>query len=79
MARTMEHFPAPRGMSRYDWSSWLDGRVWELIPSEDFAAKVSTFKQMAQTQARKRGGRIRTRLLERDGRQTLVMQFVAEQ
>jgi hypothetical protein len=74
MAKTLQQFPSPT-VSRYPWDEWLDGRVWELVPGEDFTAKVNTFKQMAQTQARRRGGRTHTRMLHRGDQQTLVMQF----
>jgi hypothetical protein len=76
VARTIQQFPTLPGISRYPWTEWLDGQVWELIPGEDFRAKVGTFKQMAQTQARKRGGRVQTRQRSVNGSSpTLVIQF----
>ena len=78
MARTLEKFPQVRGAARYPWDEWLDGRVWELVPGEDFQAKVTTLKANAQIQAKKRSGRVRTRQIRSGDRQMLVLQFVRE-
>lgn len=74
MARRLDEFPAAAG-SRYPWDEWLDGSVWELVPGDDFTAKPATFRSIAQAQAKKRGGRIRTKAVEMDGRDALVIQF----
>jgi hypothetical protein len=75
MARQLEVFPSPRSEARYPWDKWLDGSVWELEAGRDFTSKIPTFRANAQLQARKRGGGVRTRLLD-DGQVThLVMQF----
>jgi len=50
---------SPASVATRGLNGWT-GQVWELIPGEDFRAKVGTFKQMAQTQARKSGGRVQT-------------------
>lgn len=76
MARTLDRFPSMPGRTQHPWSEYLDGRVWELTPGEDFTAKVPTFKASAQAQAKKRGGRVRTRTLREGDRETLVIQFV---
>jgi hypothetical protein len=75
MPRVLDNFPALKGQTRYPWDEWLDGRVWALTVGEDFNAKVNTLKANAQLQAKKRGGRIRTRLLEDGDKQTLVIEF----
>ena len=75
MARQLEAFPQGRGQQRYDWNRLLDGSVWALTPGEDFNGKSSTFRANAKTQARRRGGDVRTRLSELDGHQVLVIQF----
>ena len=75
MAHTLDDFPAPD--SHFAWDEWLDGQVWELRAGEDFdAAMPATFRQAAKRQARARGGHARTRLLEREGREVIVLQFV---
>jgi hypothetical protein len=74
MARRLDTFPAPRG-ARYPWDEWLDGSVWQLVRGEDFAAKATTFRANAQIQAKKRGGRTRSRGIEVDGREAVVIQF----
>lgn len=75
MARQLEVFPSFRSEPRYPWDEWLDGSVWELEVGRDFTSKVPTFRANAQIQARKRGGAIRTRLLEDGHTRRLVVQF----
>jgi hypothetical protein len=75
MARTLDDFPTLD--SQFAWDEWLDGQVWELHAGEDFeAAMPATFRKTAKRQARARGGNVRTRLLEREGREVIVLQFV---
>jgi hypothetical protein len=75
MARRLEAFPAATG-ARYPWDEWLDGSVWELVSSEDFHSKPPTFRANAQTQAKKRGGRVRSKRVEAaNGREAVVLQF----
>jgi len=74
MAKKLEKFP-DRGKARYPWSEWLDGDPWELTKGEDFQCKPSTLRANAQTQAKKRNGRVRTAQATENGRQTVVLQF----
>ena len=74
MARRLDSFPAARG-ARYPWDEWLDGGVWELIHREDFTSKPTTFRANAQLQAKKRGGRARTKGMAVNGRDAVVIQF----
>ena len=52
------------------------GSVWELVRNEDFAAKVTTFRPNAQGQAKKPGGRVRSRAIQSGEREAVVLQFV---
>lgn len=74
MARRLETFPAATG-ARYPWDEWLDGAAWQLVRGDDFHAKTSTLRANAQIQAKKRGGRVRTKAVEQDGREAIVIQF----
>ncbi len=74
MARRLDAFPAPTG-ARYPWEEWLDGGVWELVRGADFTSKPSTFRATVQTQAKKRGGRARSKAVTVDGRDAVVIQF----
>ena len=76
MARTLESFPEVPSQARHAWDKWLDGQVWRLEHGDDFRAKPRTFVANARLQAKRRGGRVRTRLL--DG-EVVVLQFRAEQ
>ena len=80
MARKVESFPELPAQSRYPWDSWLDGDIWELTPGEDFKGKADNFHAVAIAQAKKRGGKLQTRLLrsrQKGQADKLYIQFVA--
>jgi hypothetical protein len=77
MARQLDSFPTPP-TRRYPWEEWLDGHVWELRRGEDFSAKPATVISNARSQAKRRGGIIRTRLGGELGREAIVLQFSRE-
>jgi hypothetical protein len=65
---------------RYPWDTWLDGRPWKLTRAEDYESRASTVVQNARTQAKRRGGNVRTRVLnEGDASEAVVIQFRREQ
>jgi hypothetical protein len=74
MPRKLEQFPAA-ATSRYPWDQLLDGDPWELVYGEDFQSKPMTFISNALTQARRRGGSVRTRIVENGDRSAVVIQF----
>jgi hypothetical protein len=76
MPQVLDTFPARPGHTRHPWSQWLDGRVWQLTPGDDFEAKIATIKQSAKSQALRRGGDVRMSVFKRDGREHLVLQFI---
>jgi hypothetical protein len=63
MARRVDAFPEVPSQSKYPWDEWLDGSVWELAPGDDFQGKPATFRSVAIGQAKKRGGKVKTRLI----------------
>jgi hypothetical protein len=67
MAKRVDNFPELPSQSRYPWDEWLDGSVWELIPGQDFSGKPANFRSVATGQAKKRNGKVKTRLLRADG------------
>lgn len=80
MARRVEEFPEnPSG--RYPWEEWLDGSVWELILGEDILGKPSSFRSAAITQAKRKGGKVRT-VVKRAGvpheKDRMYVQYVNE-
>lgn len=75
MARVIDNFPAATSQSRYPWDEWLDGRVWELVAAEDFSSKPETIRQNAAVQAQRRGGNVKTRMVEDGERQIVVLQM----
>jgi hypothetical protein len=79
MARKVEAFPKAPDSSRYPWEEWLDGDVWELAQGEDFKGKSNAFRSNARSRAKKRGGKIRARILKEDGGvEKLYIQFYNE-
>jgi hypothetical protein len=74
MPRKLERFPAA-ATSRYPWDQLLDGDPWELVVGEDFMSKPTTFIANARSQAKRRGGTLRTRFLENGDRAAVVIQF----
>ena len=74
MPRKLERFPAAAA-SRYPWDELLDGDPWELVADEDFVAKPTTLIANARAQAKRRGGTVRTRLLQNGDRASIVIQF----
>lgn len=74
MPRKLEQFPSA-AISRYPWDQLLDGDPWELVHGEDFTSKPTTVIANARTQARRRGGNVRTRLIENGHHTSVVIQF----
>ncbi len=74
MPRKLERFPAA-ATSRYPWDELLDGDAWELVSGEDFVSKPATLVTNARAQAKRRGGNVRTRLLQNGDRASVVIQF----
>ena len=75
MPRKLERFPAATGAVRYPWDELLDGDPWELVSGVDFTAKPTTLIANARVQAKRRGGNVRTRLLQNGERASVVLQF----
>ena len=62
MARKLDRFPSAAA-ARYPRDEFLDGDIWELVPGVDFKSRPSTFIANARSQAKRRGGTLRTRTL----------------
>lgn len=75
MARKLESFPTVASQARYPWDEWLNGDIVQLFAGEDYSAKTRTIVSTARTQAKRRGGNVRTRLLTEDDRESVVLQF----
>jgi hypothetical protein len=74
MPLKLDTFPAAPSQSRYDWETLLNGDIWKLSRGTDFGGKTVTFVANAREQAKRRGGRIRTRMLGDE----VVIQFRRE-
>jgi len=61
MAKVAKNPPPWRGTGHrttYDWPSWCDGRVWQIMP-EDMPHGFPTFAHSAYNYAKNHGFRIR--------------------
>ena len=67
----LDAFPSLPSQSRYPWDQLMDGSIWKLSPGSDFGGKSRTFIAAARAQAKRRGGTVRTRLIQDD----VVLQF----
>jgi hypothetical protein len=72
MPTKLDIFPALPSQARHDWPKLLNGEIWQLRRGEDFQGKAKTFVQNARAQAKRRGGAVRTRLVDEE---TVVLQF----
>ena len=45
MAKTVKAMPESKRASRYPWSEWLNGEVWELEPGVDFDCDPDSMRQ----------------------------------
>jgi hypothetical protein len=76
MARKVEQFPAAADQSKYPWEDWLDGDIWELTQGKDFKGRATTFRSNARSQAKRRGGKLRARILRSEGNiERIYLQF----
>ena len=73
--RKLDRFPSAV-TSVYAWDELLDGSPWELVSGEDFTSKPTTFIANARSQAKRRGGNVRTRLFPNGDRASVVIQFI---
>jgi hypothetical protein len=76
VARRVKAFPEAVRPTKYPWADWLDGEIWELKSGEDFDGKPTNFRSVALSQARNRGGRVKTHLQKLDdGSAKMYLQF----
>ena len=78
MPRKLDRFPSAALRSRYPWDQVLDGDAWEVVQGEDFESKPSTFIANARAQAKRRGGRVRTRMTVNGDRVLIALQYLPE-
>ena len=76
LVRTLDVWPSA-ATAVYPWADILDGGIHQLIAGEDFTAKPQTFISIARSQAKRKGGRIRTRTLTEGDQVGVVIQYQA--
>jgi hypothetical protein len=76
MAEALEEWPTREREQRFPWDQWLDGRPWRVDRGGDYESKAKTFIANARSQAKRRGGSVRTALFAEgtDG-EYVVLQF----
>jgi hypothetical protein len=79
VARKVEQFPEAPNRSIYPWHDWLDGDIWELTQGVDFKGSAATFRTNARSQAKRRNGKIKARVVRgSDGADRVYVQFTRE-
>jgi hypothetical protein len=87
MAKRLEADAGPTPKFRYgsfverypDYTSWLDGSVWELDLVEDIREPLHNFRASLYYQARELGLSLHTKTITNvDGRRALVIQATAK-
>jgi hypothetical protein len=74
MPRKLTVFPAGANR-RYPWEQWLNGEIWQLFSGEDYFCTTRTLMTNSRSQAKRLGGKVRTRILSEGGRESIVIQF----
>ena len=75
MAKKRKEFPGGPTRGRYDWSTWLNGDVWELESGDDFEVDIASMRAIASRAAKQAGKKLRTRVIHNeDGTDSLVIQ-----
>jgi hypothetical protein len=64
LARVVEALPPLVTNHKYEWDSWLDGRVWELSEGKDFQVAPRNFASLARGAADQRGKQLTIRRRE---------------
>lgn len=67
MAKKLERYDFTRGGAhnvKYPWDEWLDGSTWQLMQGEDFKVKPTSIRAQAFVQARLRGMRVHTQIVD---------------
>jgi len=77
MARVLDNWPDIE-RRRSKLRPWLDGQIHELRHGEDFESKPGTLRSGLQAQAKRLGGRARTRHVVRNGHDFVVVQFLTD-
>ncbi len=49
---------------KYPWDEWFDGDWWELFHGDDYEVATDNMRAGAHTAAKRRGGKVSTRLTE---------------
>jgi hypothetical protein len=75
MPQTLDQFPTMTRNARYPWERYLNGEIWQAFAGADFTCKPQTFIANVRHQAKRRGGSVRTRMLNEDGRESVVLQY----
>lgn len=60
MATPLPHFPARTKSTRYPWSLWLNGAIWQLRQGIDFKVTPKSFQSAAFARAKSLGKKLQT-------------------
>lgn len=79
MAKVLESFEFGHDRrSKYPWSEWLDGRIWQLERGSDFDVAPARLQTQIAKRARHAGVRVRTSASQ-DGATVVIQAYSNEQ
>lgn len=63
MAKVLKNFEFNLGRHhKYNWATWLDGRIWQMVRGEDFQISSKSFQLAVLSTAKRRGLTVKTRV-----------------
>jgi hypothetical protein len=74
MAEELDEFPGGPTKSRFPWDDWLNGKPWLHQRGEVYEVKTTSLRVSAFREAASRGLKIRTRIVNDNGGEALVIQ-----
>jgi len=74
MSEVLKEWPAVAVRTKYDWDSWLDGRVHKLVSGVDFTCKVDVMRINIYRAARVRNLKVKSCFLKDDN--AIILQQV---
>jgi hypothetical protein len=74
MASKIESFDFSSSNAKYDWTSWLDGDIWQLVQGVDFKVKMSSMRAIVNGRAGARELKVHTSV---DGKTLTIQAYKA--
>lgn len=74
MAVAIERLNSSRS---YPWDQWMNGTAYRAEPGVDFDCTIPGFRSSLYTQAKEKGRKVESYIVEKDGKEYVEFQFDA--